>query len=214
MTRSALLFTLLLTLTACQRADSDAQTAQPKTDTSHVGMDHAGMDHGSAGHDMMGQSSYTDLTFLDRMTAHHQMALDMALLADERAGSDGVRTLGREIVAAQRAEIDTMRAWRARHFPDAPAPGPMTPDDMAAMGMGGMDMDALGAARGAAFDRMFQQQMIPHHAGAITMAAEAQMRSERAEIRDLAAEIISAQAREIGEMQANIEAMPAGAPGP
>lgn len=57
MTRSALLFTLLLTLTACQRADSDAQTAQPTTDTSHVGMDHAGMDHGSAGHDMMDQSS-------------------------------------------------------------------------------------------------------------------------------------------------------------
>ena len=161
------------------------------------------MDHGAAG-----ATSYSDVAFLDGMTAHHQMAVDMAELVDERAGSDEVRRLGQEIVSSQRAEIDSMRAWRARWFPDEPAPGPMSADDMAAMGMGGMDMDGLMAARGAAFDRLFQQQMIPHHAGAITMAAEAQMRSERPEVRALAETIIAAQAREIGEMQANVEALP------
>ena len=204
MTRSTLFLTVLLPLAACQpSAETDAQTARPSSDSSH-----AGMDHGAMGHDMTGSSSYSDVAFLDGMTAHHQMALDMAEMVDERAGSDVVRALGREIAAAQRAEIDTMRAWRARWFPDAPAPGPMSAADMAAMGMGGMDMDALMAARGAEFDRLFQQQMIPHHAGAITMAAQAQVESERPEIRDLAETIIAAQAREVGEMQANIEALP------
>lgn len=204
MTRSALSLTVLLPLAACQpSAETDAQTARPGSDSSH-----AGMDHGAMGHDMTGSSSYSDVAFLDGMTAHHQMAVDMAELVDERAGSDEVRALGREIVAAQRAEIDTMRAWRARWFPDEPAAGAMTADDMASMGMAGMDMDALMAARGEAFDRLFQQQMIPHHAGAITMAAEAQMRSERPEVRALAETIIAAQAREIGEMQANVEALP------
>ena len=203
MTRSPILLTVLLAVAACQPADdTDAQTARPGSDSSH-----AGMDHGAMGHDMTGSSSYSDVAFLDGMTAHHQMALDMAEMADERAGSDAVRTLAREIAAAQRAEIDTMRAWRSRWFADAPAPGDMSADDMAAMGMAGMDMDALMAARGAAFDRLFQQQMIPHHAGAITMAAQAQVESERPEIRDLAETIIAAQAREVGEMQANVEAL-------
>ena len=210
MTRSTLLLAALLPLAACQQAtETDAQTARPGPDTSHTGMD-----HGAMGHDMAGASSYSDLAFLDGMTAHHQMALDMAVLADERAGSDAVRTLAREIVAAQRAEIDTMAAWRARWFADAPAPGPMSADDMAAMGMGGMDMDALAAAREDAFDRTFYEQMIPHHAGAITMAAEARTESERPEIRDLAAAIIAAQATEIGGMQAGLTAVPAAASTP
>lgn len=212
MTRSTLLLTVLLPLAACQpAAETDAQTARPGSDSSHAGMtgeaDRAAH-HGAMGHEMTGSSSYTDLAFLDGMTMHHQMAVEMAEPAEERAGSDEVRRLAEGIVRSQRAEIDSMRAWRARWFPDAPAAGPMSADDMASMGMAGMDMDGLTAARGPAFDRMFYEQMIPHHAGAITMAAQAQVESERTEIRDLAEGIISAQAREIGEMQAALEAGP------
>jgi uncharacterized protein (DUF305 family) len=50
--------------------------------------------------------------------------------------------------------------------------------------------------------------MVPHHAGAIMMASQAQSKSERPEIRRLAATIIADQAREIGEMQAHLDAMP------
>ena len=161
-------------------------------------------DTGSEDHGSMGASSYADLAFLDGMTAHHRMAPDMAALADERAGSDSVRALARDIRISQQAEIDTMAAWRARWFPDGPAPGPRTADDIASMGLAGRDMGALGAARGPASDRLFLSQMIPHHAGALTMAAEAGVRSERPEIRDLAEAVVAAQAREIGEMQAGL----------
>lgn len=206
MTRLTSLFVLALTLAACQPAETDAQTA--RADSSDAGMDHAGMDHNAMGHDMMG-SSYTDLRFLDHMTMHHQMAVDMAQMAVEKATAPEVRQMAQTMVDDQEREIAQMQAWRQQWHPSEAAPDTtMSADDMAAMGMG-MDMTALETATGAAFDRLFLQQMIPHHAGAVTMAAEAQMHSERAEVRTLAEEIIAAQAREIGEMQRMIEAMPA-----
>jgi len=190
-------------LTACQTQNGSVERSTDSAATTG----HEGMDHSAMGHQMAGSSSYSDVRFLDRMTAHHQMAVEMAQMAPRQGAGAEVLRMAEEVVRSQQAEIDSMRIWRARWFPDEPAPGPMSADEMAAMGMG-MDMAALGAARGAAFDRLFQEQMIPHHAGAITMAAEAHMNTERAEVRRLARDIIGAQAREIGEMQARLEAMP------
>jgi uncharacterized protein (DUF305 family) len=153
------------------------------------------------GHDTAGTSSYSDLRFLDGMTVHHQMAVDMARTAVAKASSDEVRRMAQAMVTDQEGEIAQMQAWRQAWFPDEAAPDTtMSADEMAAMGMG-MDMSMLDRATGPAYDRMFLQHMIPHHAGAITMAAEAQMQSERPEVRDLAERIIAAQATEIGEMQ-------------
>ena len=210
MTRFTLLLAALLPLAACQQAtETDAQTARPGADSSNAGMDHAGMDHGAMGHDMAGESSYSDVAFLDQMTMHHRMAVDMARAAVTKASSPEVRRMAQTMVTDQEREIAQMQAWRQQWFPDEAAPDTtMSADDMAAMGMG-MDMTMLDRATGAAYDRMFLQHMIPHHAGAVTMAAEAQMHSERTEIRDLAETIIAAQAKEIGDMQEMIEAMPA-----
>ena len=117
--------------------------------------------------------------------------------------------MAQQMVTDQEREIAQMQTWRRQWFPDEAAPDTtMSADDMAAMGMG-MDMTMLGRATGAAYDRMFLQHMIPHHAGAVTMAAEAQTHSARTEIRDLAETIIAAQASEIGDMQTRIEALPA-----
>lgn len=210
MTRSTLLLAALLPLAACQSAtETDAQTARPGSDSSHAGMDHAGMDHGAMGHSMAGESSYSDVAFLDQMTMHHRMAVDMARDAVAKASSPEVRRMAQQMVSDQEGEIAQMQAWRQQWFPGEAAPDTaMSADDMAAMGMG-MDMTMLDRATGAAYDRMFYEHMIPHHAGAITMAAEAQARSERPEVRALAEQIIAAQAAEIGEMQRRIEAMPA-----
>ena len=51
-------------------------------------------------------------------------------------------------------------------------------------------------------DHHFAVMMIPHHQGAIDMAELALEKSERPEIRDLAEQIIEAQAEEIGQLQA------------
>jgi uncharacterized protein (DUF305 family) len=61
------------------------------------------------------------------------------------------------------------------------------------------DMD-LGPAD-ATYDLRFIDAMILHHEGAIVMAEEALEKSERAEIRQLATEIIAEQEREIAQMR-------------
>jgi len=65
--------------------------------------------------------------------------------------------------------------------------------------MNNMAMD-LGPAD-ANFDLRFIDGMMPHHQGAIAMAKEAQQKSQRPEIKKLADEIISAQTKEITELQ-------------
>ena len=62
-----------------------------------------------------------------------------------------------------------------------------------------MTMD-LGSAD-ANFDLRFIDGMIPHHKGAVEMAKEAQQKSQRPEVKKLADEIITAQAKEITELQ-------------
>ncbi len=66
---------------------------------------------------------------------------------------------------------------------------------------GGMDhaMD-LGPAD-ASYDLRFIDGMIVHHQGAVVMAQDAQEKSQRPEIKELADEIIKAQNQEIAQMQ-------------
>jgi uncharacterized protein (DUF305 family) len=193
-------------LTACERVDDAPDAGADSSAADHAAMDHGAMDHG-----MRSNSAYSDVRFLDHMTAHHQMAVDMARAVGDRGASPDVRAMAQAVIRDQTAEIDSMRAWRARWFPDEPAADSISAHGMAMMGMA-MDMDALTAASGAELDRQFLAGMIPHHAGAIIMAAHAQMSSGRPEIRDFARSLISAQAREIGRMEATLSAMGTAAP--
>ncbi|MGH3845072.1 MAG: DUF305 domain-containing protein [Pseudonocardiaceae bacterium] len=108
----------------------------------------------------------TDIAFATEMIPHHAQAASMSKLAPNHASSPQVKDLATRIAAAQQPEIDQMsgflRTW------NAPVP------DTNGAGMGDMmspaQMQQLGQADGAAFDKMFLQMMISHHEGAITMA--------------------------------------------
>jgi hypothetical protein len=67
----------------------------------------------------------------------------------------------------------------------------MSMDDMSAM---------LKGKTGDAFDKAFIEGMIPHHQGAIDMAKAAQQSAKHEEIKRMADAIISAQQREIDQM--------------
>lgn len=75
---------------------------------------------------------------------------------------------------------------------------------------GGMDMNSmidmmtasLEGKRDAEFDKVFLDEMIVHHEGAVVMAQMALEQTNRAELRGLAQEIITAQEREITQMKA------------
>ncbi|PQV62701.1 putative conserved protein, DUF305 family [Abditibacterium utsteinense] len=163
-----------------------------------------------------------DEQFIDSMTPHHQSALVMAQMAITKAKYPEVRALARGIIADQKKEIAYMGQLHRRFYPDAKDMPSMDMKGMSGMKMGGMkmsgdkmmmpgmmmglpmkgmmDMGKLKSASGANFDKMFLKMMIPHHAGAISMADEALNVSGRPEIRGLAMKIIDAQANEIGKM--------------
>lgn len=72
---------------------------------------------------------------------------------------------------------------------------PVTDDSMTSM------MSALDGKTGDDFDEAFLNQMIMHHQGAIDMAKLAEKQAGHEEIKELSKSIVTAQEKEIGQMQ-------------
>ncbi|MCX6043559.1 MAG: DUF305 domain-containing protein, partial [Chloroflexi bacterium] len=123
----------------------------------------------------------------------HQGAIAMAQTAQTEADHAEVKTMAAAIIAAQATEIKQMQAWRTAWFPNAPASKGLD------MGMGAMQ---IANDSSKPFDLRFIEAMIPHHQSAIDMANLALTKTEHAEIKTLAANIIQAQTAEITQMQA------------
>ncbi|TDC88667.1 DUF305 domain-containing protein [Nonomuraea deserti] len=140
-----------------------------------------------------------DVTYVQDMIVHHRQALDMALLAPNRAESAKVKSLADRIKAAQAPEIQYMTTWlreQEQKVPDHHAahdgmPGMATPEQLA----------ALRAATGEDFDRMFLQLMINHHQGAITMSEKVLSSGSHIRIEELAGDVSVTQMAEIGRMR-------------
>jgi uncharacterized protein (DUF305 family) len=147
-----------------------------------------------------------DLRFIDGMIPHHQGAIKMAEQVLQKSHNPEVKKLAEEIIKAQKKEIAQMQEWRKTWYPDAKdaimyhAPMghsmSMSKEDMESM----MMMTDLGAAD-AGFDQRFVQGMIAHHEGALIMAKDAQVKSKRPEIQQLAQAILVSQAAEIKLMK-------------
>jgi len=140
-----------------------------------------------------------DLQFIDTMVVHHQGAIDMAKMAESKALQAELKGFAKKSVVDQEREIDQMRQWREQWYAKKPKA-----ENMELLGMRdsmkGMDMAHMMTRKGADFDRMFLDMMIPHHLGAVTMAKDAMSKSEHPEIKTLAQQIIDAQQKEIEMM--------------
>ncbi|MEU7371513.1 DUF305 domain-containing protein [Streptomyces hygroscopicus] len=157
-----------------------------------------------------------DVSFAQMMIPHHEQALEMAGLADDRASDARIKSLAGRIEKAQDPEIATLKSWlRDWGKPEKASPGGMPGMDHGSDGaggtdgtdhgsggaMGGMmsekDMRKLEAAKGAAFDRAFASMMIDHHKGAITMAKDEQENGRNAKAKKLADDVIKNQSAEV-----------------
>lgn len=145
------------------------------------------------------QASETDGAFITGMVPHHETAIEMAQIAMDRAEHPQIKQLADDIVAAQTEEIVILDDLHQRLYGEPV--GQMSHGSLGLseemMGMG-MDMEALETAR--PFDREFIDMMIPHHQGAIRMAQIQLAEGDDAETKSLAEAIITAQSREISEM--------------
>ena len=175
------------------------------------------------------RTGYTaaDVAFVQGMIGHHAQALEMVALLPSRTGRQDLRLLAERIRVSQETEIATMRQWlRAR--------GEAVPmimsgaahshgDDMGGMDHAGMDhelmpgmlthaqMDALVAASGPAFERLFLESMIRHHQGALQMVAElfaTQGSGQEPQLFGMASDVDADQRAEIARMQALLAALP------
>jgi uncharacterized protein (DUF305 family) len=144
-----------------------------------------------------------DVTFAQMMIVHHQQAVEMAALAQSRAGDPEVRSLASKINGAQGPEIATMTGWlntwgKPTAAPDGGGHG-SDHESMPGM-MSDADMTKLKAASGAAFDKQFCTMMIAHHEGAVTMATKQITEGSNPEAKALAQKIVADQQTEIATM--------------
>jgi len=108
-----------------QSAEVDRMNGLLEAAGEEPAMEMEGMDHSAGAMDMPGMMAPADmdelarlrgqefdLAFLDMMTEHHQGAIEMAEQVLEEGEDPEVAGLARDIIAAQRAEIDQMAQWR------------------------------------------------------------------------------------------------------
>jgi uncharacterized protein (DUF305 family) len=173
------------------------------------GDDTGGMNHGGSSQPAASASSSTfndaDVQFAQMMIVHHQQAVEMATLADSRAGDPELKQLAAQIKAAQAPEITTMSGWLTAWGEPTAEPG--GGHNMPGMGsmpgeMSDEDMAKLEAAKGTEFDRMFTQMMVDHHNGAIQMARDEQQKGANGDAKALAATIEKTQTDEVAKLQA------------
>lgn len=134
--------------------------------------------------------------FARDMAEHHAQAVEMGMIAYQRATLTEVRTLGGDIAITQQGQIGVMNAWLQRwgldHSSDQP-PMAWMPDGQRALNgnlMPGMasreEIARLRDATGPQVDILFCQYMLRHHLGGLHMVDGLLDQDPAPEVRDLA----------------------------
>src|SRR6266540_5473292 len=163
-------------------------------DMGHDGMDMPASDQPAGDHNS------ADVEFATAMITHHQQALEMAALAEDRAQSPEVKALAAKIEKAQDPEIELMSGWLRDWDQPVPSPGSMSGHQMPGM-MSEHDMASLKDTSGKDFDRLFLKLMISHHQGAVDMARDEQKDGKNPAVKKLARSIATSQTAEIKQMR-------------
>lgn len=191
---------VVLGLSACSGADPEPLPAAPVLVPGAPGEPARVLP--SAGPDLHQDRSPTeaDVRYVTMMIPHHEQAITMTDLVADRASDRQVRVIAGRIADAQSGEIGVMRDWLFRygtpgehqnHDTHGPMPGMATPGQI----------DALRAANGPDFDRLFLDLMIAHHEGALTMAEQELAQGVQTRAIEMAQDVIASQSSEIERMR-------------
>ena len=162
---------------------------------------------------MMGFGSRTttniDRHFIEQMIPHHEDAITMANSALKNSKRPEIKSLAQNILKSQGDEINQMTQWYGEWFgqevPRGTAQmnthGMMGSGGSMHMGMMGNESDILSLDSATDFDKEFIRQMIPHHQMAVMMATMLENSTDKAEMKQLAKNIITAQNKEIADMR-------------
>lgn len=190
-------FAASVALTAC---------GDPAQDTEEPAEDPAAQDEQAE--TANGDYNDSDVEYASGMIVHHEQAVEMSdiLLQTDDADPE-VTALAEDIRAAQQPEIEQMESWLEAwgHEPDSDGDHGDHGDMMDDGGHDGMmsdeDLANLESAEGDEASRLFLDQMIIHHEGAVTMAEDHLDAGENPEALELSENVIADQNAEIEEMK-------------
>ena len=167
------------------------------------------MDHGSSGAmpstgsmspGATADHNQADIMFAQMMIPHHSQAVEMSDIMLAKSGMPAeVTALATKIKAAQAPEIEQMTGWLTGWG------APTAMSDNSGHGMTGMVDDSgiekLKSATGTDAAKLFLEQMIGHHEGAIEMAQQEISAGKSPDAVKLGHDIVDAQQAEITQMK-------------
>ncbi|HEY0964311.1 MAG TPA: DUF305 domain-containing protein [Candidatus Paceibacterota bacterium] len=165
--------------------DSEREVITPRNDAGMHGM------HGM-------NTNMSEKEFIESMIPHHQEAVDTAKQVLARgATTPEIKTLVEGIITAQEKEIADMQRWYKEwygvDYKNAETYQPMMQD--------------LSILSGEELDRVFLQDMIMHHMGALMMAQHVAVNIQHEEMQALAENIAETQSAEIITMRMILKKM-------
>ena len=209
----AMALAVVFTAAACSDTDTGTTAATSSATTSATATSAA--DEAAAHND-------ADVMFAQMMIPHHSQAIEMSdmLLAKEGIPEE-VTALAEQIKAAQGPEITQLESWLEQwgeptEMPETgnnDMPGMDEGMDEGMDGMEGMegmemegmmseeDMQALSDAQGTDAARLFLEQMIAHHEGAVDMAQTEIEDGQFPDAVEMARTIVDTQQQEIDTMR-------------
>lgn len=149
-----------------------------------------------------------DQMFINMMVPHHQGAVEMAKIAQQRAEHAEIKQMAEQIISSQQEEITQLKGWKQQWYGSSDTPMmsemPMM-EEMPSMGGAGhtmnmqADVDALKNAL-EPFDLAFIDAMILHHQSAVVTANLALTQANQEALKQMAQKMIGAQQIEIDQL--------------
>jgi uncharacterized protein (DUF305 family) len=159
----------------------------------------------------MPSESSAEAGFARDMSAHHAQAVEMGMIAFQRATDPEVRTLGGDIANTQQAQIGMIQTWLANWGlgPNSSVPpmawmpgGDRSVKNNLMPGMAtAAEMAKLRGASGKDVDILFCQYMLRHHLGGIHMVDVLLTETDNRQVVDLATTMKTGQQGEIQVLQ-------------
>ncbi|QGA80897.1 DUF305 domain-containing protein [Candidatus Nanohalobium constans] len=136
-----------------------------------------------------------DLMFMNMMIVHHNQAIEMAEMAENRTENENILELSNNISKAQREENRQMTKWMQNQGFE-----PGNHHRMAGMASE-QQMQQLRENNGTEFNHLFAKLMIEHHQGGIAMAEQFHQTGKNTELKQMQQQMIDAQTEEIKKMR-------------
>lgn len=170
---------------------------------------------GRAGQQAVPAADSVDVGFLQDMSVHHGQAVEMAAWERDHTTDPQLRQLAYDIESTQTGQVGRMQGWLelwgasaqpvGRPYMTWMAATPGTDHDHAMSAAGAATMPGMASAdelkklrslTGEPLDVLFLQLMLRHHEGGATMLSDAAHSASQEPVRNLAAQMLSAQTAE------------------